>query len=252
MSFATRLLRARQLWRRRKAAQRLGIEFRRAATFRLPLHIRLHGLEVPLSIPDEHCQRIAFIELLLDDCYGLKRLAERRSIQTVLDVGANVGLFGLAARAAFPQARIHAYEPNHSLEPLLAHHSRLVGAEYFLQAIGQSNGFVSLDTDMEQSVLTTTRPDLRGDVRQVAFSEALERLGDRVDLVKLDCEGAEWEILKDRASWARVAHVTMEYHLGPGQPHESIVWILDQLGFEVTSLRPVSNFGLAFASRRES
>ena len=59
----------------------------------------------------------AFIDLLIDDCYGIQKLKTKGEvIESILDIGANVGLFGLSARIAYPKSRIHCYEPNSNLE----------------------------------------------------------------------------------------------------------------------------------------
>jgi FkbM family methyltransferase len=242
--------RVRLLWGRRRTARRYGVRFQRAATFRVPQSISLDGRELRLAVPDEYCQRLAFIEVLLDDSYRLRDLAKRARIETIMDVGANVGLFGLAARAAFPTARIHAYEPNPALAAELAHQAKLADVQYFLEAIGRNSGSASLDVDPQHSVLTITRPDQSGPIPQTAFSVALQRLGGHADLVKLDCEGTEWELLEDRESWSAVDWVTMEYHLRPDEDHDAIVRALDRVGFETRYRRPFRNIGLLVASRR--
>ena len=236
-----------RLWRRRRAAQRLGIRFHRAALFALPGTIRLNGRVVTIDVPNKQHQRVAFVELLLDDCYHLKSLARYAKIRTVIDVGANIGLFGLAARDAFPDAIIHAYEPNATLRPVLAHQAKLADVEVFFEAVGRDAGMVSLDVDPAESVLGRTRPDPSGSIQQIAFREALDRIGGHADLVKLDCEGAEWKILEDRESWRKVAHITMEYHLAEDQGHAAIVAALGD--FAVRSQTPSTNFGMLLADR---
>ena len=98
-------------------------------------------------------------------------------------------------------------------------------------------------------LLTSTRHDPGGSIPQVAFSRALGRIGGRVDLVKLDCEGAEWEIFEDRESWSRVRFVTMEYHLGQGEAHEKIVDVLRAMGFKIRGQLPATRFGLVLAEQ---
>ena len=241
-----------QFMKRRRAARIFGVNFVRSSSFELPRTVRLNGVDHPLSVPAEAGQRDAFVELLLDDCYQLRTLAKRgRRIDRILDIGANAGLFGVAARAAFPYAKIHAYEPNAALEPYLAQQARFVGADYFIEAVGREAGLISLDIG-PQSVMSTTRSDPKGTVAQIPFGETLKRLGGHVDLVKMDCEGAEWEIFEDPESWRHVDYLTMEYHLSTNQDHDAISTVLRSLGFDVTSQRKVTNFGLVFASRTKT
>ena len=74
-------------WVRRKMrARRLGIPFSWIRDFELPGRILLGGLARELRLPAGNGVRVAFIDILLDDCYGLRPLAER--VKTVLDIGA--------------------------------------------------------------------------------------------------------------------------------------------------------------------
>src|SRR4051812_17615714 len=92
------------LVRRRSAAKALGIRYSRGSEFVLPTRIVRLGTEYTLDIPNEQGVRVAFAEILLDDCYGLRSSFEKVDVKTILDVGANVGLFSLAARLAYPAA----------------------------------------------------------------------------------------------------------------------------------------------------
>lgn len=236
--------------KRRIAARRLNVPYTRASDFTPPPTIRLNGLDVPLLLPKEHGVRVAFVELLLDDCYGLRRLARRgERVITILDIGANVGLFGLAARVVFPQAVIHCYEPNAALETYLAHQAKIARYDYFLEAVGREAGRVSLDVDPTESVHSTSYSDPVGAIPQIALRTALERFGGSADLVKMDCEGAEWEILEDLESWQRVRFLALEYHLNASADHDIIRSILVKLGYTIKRQVQVTNYGLVFAKR---
>jgi FkbM family methyltransferase len=236
--------------RRRLAARRLNVPFTRAANFALPASVRLDGRDVPILLRDEHGVRVAFVELFLDDCYGLRRLVRRREgVATILDVGANVGLFGLAARVAFPQATIHCYEPNAALEPYLAHQAKVARCDFFLEAVGREAGRVSLTCRSGESVLTSSRADPEGDIQQIALRNTLDRLGGSADLVKMDCEGAEWEMFEDVAAWRNVRFLSLEYHLKSGNSHDRIPAALAKIGFEIERQARATNFGLVLARR---
>jgi hypothetical protein len=119
-----------------------------------------------------------------------------------------------------------------------------------MEAVGYEDSMVSLLVDPDQSVLTSTRHDPGGSIPQVAFNRAVGRIGGRVDLVKLDCEGAEWEIFEDRESWSRARFITMEYHLGQGDAHEKVIDVLGAIGFRIRRQIPATRrVGLAFAEK---
>ncbi len=224
-----------QLMRRRVRARRYGFDFRRAASFTLPDAIDIAGRSVNLRWPagDDDIQWI-FYEILLDDRYRLDRL-RGRPIRSVLDVGAHIGLFTLAARDAFPDAVIHAYEPNRQLEAPLKHHAAQVGATHHIEALGAVEGRVSLRHFGPSSGQTLTQRDEHGDVNQVTFRQALERLGGKADLVKLDCEFAEWPLFEDAEAWHNVNHLVMEYHVhprhAPVRDVDGVRRVVESLGF---------------------
>jgi FkbM family methyltransferase len=246
MKITAMLHRLNHLMVRRRNARRLGVPFARASSFELPGQVLIAGRPVRLSIPREPYQKVAFVELLLDDCYDLHAIARESQVRTVLDIGANVGLFGLAARAAFPDATIHAYEPNRALEADLAQNANQAEVRYFLEAVGAAEGTVDLAVDPNQSVLSRTR--MGGSIRQVSLATAIERLGGWVDVLKMDCEGAEWDILRGDG-WTRVGHVTMEYHLDSDRSHDVITSALAALGFKIMWQRRLNGFGLVRAKR---
>lgn len=241
-----------QLFRRKKAAARLGIRFDRCSTFHLPEQMVINGRRHQLSLPNENGVKVAFIDLLLDDCYGCKRISE--PVKTVLDIGANVGLFGITARLAFPDAVIHAYEPNPNLAPYLQAQAKAARFNYFTEAVGLDNGKVSLDYN-EDSVQTRSLTDQSGPITQISFREAINKIGCSVDFVKMDCEGAEWELFRDIESWRRVRHLSMEYHLWPDHAEKEVLDKMRELGFRVVNHAPVvshppmEGFGLIIATR---
>ena len=70
-----------------------------------------------------------------------------------------------------------------------------------------------------------------------------------MDFVKMDCEGAEWQLFKDMESWGHVRHLSMEYHLWPDHTEQEMLDKVHELGFRVKSLTPSDGFGLIIASR---
>ena len=202
-------------------------------------------------MPDDVGTQLVFLEVLIGDCYRLGSVSE--PVRTVMDIGANVGLFCLAARNAFPDATIHAYEPNRDLEQYLRVQASAAGCHYFMEAVALEDGRATLELG-DLPGLTKTRAAQAGPVPSVGFRKAIERLGGYVDLVKVDCEGAEWEFLADREAWDRVRNVTMEYHLlnePHAQSHDDICRALAELGFTVENQNPADDStGLIFASRR--
>src|SRR5690349_15571541 len=90
--------------------RRFGVSFLRRATFTLPISVRLGGKVIPVSFPSESGAVNDFFTCFIEDEYGLSEIGH--PVHTIADIGANIGFFSMTARSYFPDAIIHAYEPN--------------------------------------------------------------------------------------------------------------------------------------------
>lgn len=198
---------------KRLRGARYGLILGRSERFSLPRRMWLGHLAVVSFPENDPGVRTAFAEVLLSDTYGLDR--RRGSFSTVLDIGANVGIFVLAARRRDRNAVIHAYEPNEALEPYLSTQVRAADATWFREAVAGRGGEATLIVDSASSVLS--RIDASpGGVPVVSLATAVDRLGD-VDFAKIDCEGSEWEMFDDPDPWQRISELALEYHLSDGR-----------------------------------
>lgn len=88
-------------------------------------------------------------------------------------------------------------------------------------------------------------------MRQVPLAEVVERLGGRIDLAKIDCEGAEWEMFQAAEPWRRIADVRMEYHLwGPPCFRGEVEQIFSELGFDIYFHNSAGEWGTVWARNR--
>ena len=70
-----------------------------------------------------------------------------------------------------------------------------------------------------------------------------------MDLLKLDCEGAEWDIFRDPKPFANVQSVRMEYHLTEGKTLTDLRKIVESLGYVIDHLEENTGFGIVWLSR---
>jgi FkbM family methyltransferase len=234
---------------RQLAARRLGMPTRLFRDVQLPERVRCGERWLSLEMPqDDRTLLSPLVEVLIDDCYGLRRL---KQADRILDIGGNVGLFSVAARIAHPSATIHAYEPNPRLWEYLRHQAAEAGFTAFPEAVGGSQGLVSMEyreSGDEGSIHSRTQLDEQGSVVQVPFELAVERMGGVIDLAKVDCEGAEWSFL-DSPAWSEVARVAMEYHLWSDHTHREARDALRRLGFRIIRDRPADHYGILWGVR---
>lgn len=208
------------------------------------------GRKVRLEFPEAERSRQEheLHKIILEDCY---RLHDIPNADTVLDIGANIGLFAIAARHRFPRAIIHCYEPNAAVLPNLRSHAAQIEAACFSKAVGLKAGKISLQTSEDGSLFSVSKEDAAGLVDQCSFSSAVAKLG-RVTLLKLDCEGAEWQIFEDREAWKSVDRLVMEYHLWAKELSSisELRKVLASLGFSRINIREdAPSFGMAFADK---
>jgi FkbM family methyltransferase len=138
---------------------------------------------------------------------------------TVVDIGAAIGEFTIYA-ALVPETRVLAYEPSTGAAALLEENlrrNRIRNAILERVAIGPELGQLHLDTSGEPLQMATSEQRTFASselVEAIPLSSVLRRAGGSIDLLKLDCEGAEYDILM-KASAAVLDHVyrvVLEYH----------------------------------------
>lgn len=225
------------LWAaRRRRAQRLGMQFVRSKTLRLPTQFFVHGRRIEMRFSEEPCLAGDALHVLLDDPYSLERIGQ---VKYVVDVGANYGFFALSAKSLFPKAIVHCYEPNPDIKQYFEHNITAVGAVPFCEAVSNCDG--SCDVVRSRnfgSIGARVITSSSGAVPVISIGKVIERIGGRVDVLKLDCEGSEWEILRDVESLGNVCWLTMEYHdfgfpEGVNDHHQYARTLCAEAGFRV-------------------
>lgn len=212
-----------------------------------PSRFRWRQQTFDLRLPREESLGWVFRDVILDDEYGLECLPIVP--KTVLDVGANVGIFSLWAGANFPGVTIDSYEPNASLQEYLQENIGQVGANLHAEGVSGHDGLGSF-SQAGESMVGQCKESESGDIPVVSLQTAMNRLGGSVDLLKLDCEGAEWSILEHPESFSAVRCVRMEYHLiDPSHSPEHLVAAFERMGFRCSHLSPNQGFGLAWFDR---
>jgi FkbM family methyltransferase len=152
--------------------------------------VRVAGRRFGLSFPENErsTHEWEFGKVVFEGCY---RLAEISSpVRTVLDIGANIGLFAIAARHHFPTATIHCYEPNPLLEGHLSAHCSAVSTDYRMETIGPKAGRIAPRLG-DGSLYSVSEEGPDGPIPQLPFADAITRLS-FVDVLRRDCEGAEF------------------------------------------------------------
>jgi FkbM family methyltransferase len=240
-------------WRMAQSLARAGVRWSSIAFY--PLRRRLpRGLNrlemrngASFTTPPREALLGIFEEVWLQQRY-LPSGAEVRDNGTIVDIGANAGVFAVWAAKRFPQGRVIALEPAAEMFGYLRRNLDASGASNVVAAnlaCAGRTGQVTLYTRGEHGLNSLYQKDVYGSafaplaaVEAVSLDELFARFSvERCELLKLDCEGAEYEILMGAspATLGRIRSIALEYHLGMNEhsPQE-LAAFLDRHGFRVT------------------
>lgn len=183
-------------------------------------------IEVPRRLLHE------FKEIFLENTYVSGFETSLTSKPIIVDVGANAGFFTVFAASLFPKARIYSFEPvPENYQQLLRNKKRNGQADIscFPVAVCGHDGEIFLNFELEEN-FTTAATIVSGKavsgngltVSCVCLASIFQKNEiDTCELLKLDCEGAEFEILYNCPSETieKVHRVAMEVHEGKEKGH---------------------------------
>ena len=159
----------------------------------------------------------------------------------VVDVGANIGAFTVYAKES-GASKILAFEPNSEAYKVLERNVRENGFQQSVEIHKRAVAFLSGQTvyiprssspynkisGQEEAQVNVEA------VRTMSLEEIISQVG-RVDLLKLDCEGAEYSILlnSDKQILNKVDNIRMELHHSKKHSRKEVVDHLASSGFKV-------------------
>jgi FkbM family methyltransferase len=146
-----------------------------------------------------------------------RTVLERRRVELVADVGANVGIFAVQALHAFPRANVISLEPDPRNCSVLAMCRARSGAagRWSVQPVAAAAAagtipLVAVGGALSHCLAPNATP--RAPVIDVEAVDALPLLCE-ADFVKIDIEGSEWPLLSDaRLARSAARVIVVEYH----------------------------------------
>ena len=166
----------------------------------------------------------------------------QRADPLILDCGSNIGMSILYFKSIYPRARIIGFEPDPEIVSFLRENverNRLEQVQLVQAALSRNEAKSTLYSDgkcgsglSERLVAATNQAWRQYDVACVRLRDYLIA---PVDFLKMNIEGAEYEVLADSEDrLRRVREMVIEYHHLPGLPRSlhDILQILHRQGFE--------------------
>lgn len=179
-------------------------------------------------------------EVIRDDGYSLRKL-HLRSNPNIIDIGGHIGSFTRFALNRWPKAMVHTFEANprnweiigKNLEPVADRVTLYKGACVGREPVNKRL-VISKGSDRHTGgwgIIFADHPfelpdhDMAEPIKDFFYLPDLIPTMDKVDLLKMDCEGSEWSIIKElpEEMFRRIDYIVCELHCG-ALPHVSYTY----------------------------
>lgn len=196
-------------------------------------------LDYTVRINDGPNFYILYKDIFINRIYHFE---SQRPDPLILDCGSNIGMSILYFKDVYPQARIIGFEPDSAIFPYLQENvarNRLKDVQLAQAAVAAQVGILTFYSDGKYG--SCLAEHVTGGIPEgwVEYEVPCVRLRDylneRVDFLKMNIEGAEWEVLADSEDrLCQVREMVIEYHHLPGLPRtlHKILELLHRQGFE--------------------
>lgn len=179
--------------------------------------------------------------------------------RTIIDCGAGIGEFSISVAVKSPQATIHSYEPHPQSRSLLDANCALnaIGnvVIYPHAVTGKLRGTGTLHAGGKSaysSIHSGNMAVAEISVPRKPLTEAIKDAGGHCDLLKIDCEGAEYEMLFEtpQSTFENIRQIVLEWHRVAEHSPEELVKFLEKLEYVVHRVpNPVhSSIGFLYAT----
>ncbi len=197
------------------------------------------------SVPDPASFVWQFHDIFVERFYQFQALNPSPKI---LDLGANLGLASWFFLTHYPKAIIHSYEADSTICQFFS--KNLPPQEYpnislYQEAVAATTSILNFDsTGADDGKINAFG---KHQVQGRAFPEILDRIGGKASLIKMDIEGAEFEIISEH--WKLFQHTDylfLEVHEDENQNFSQILPLLHQAGLQLIHITPQRRIGAPF------
>jgi FkbM family methyltransferase len=217
---------------------------------------------VTIVCPNQRGARVPVYEIFAEDCYQLEPFLGplmERPVQ-VLDVGGHIGTFSCRLTQLHPKASVMTYEPSavtaDYLRRNIAQNKVADRVQVFESALAAKTGTVLFSDNGAGSGLNSLASGhgsegVETEVPAISFDDAVAGAPAPVDVVKIDCEGGEYDLVLGSSpeSWASVQRVVIEFHPVPGHDWDELRERFEAVGLHVQQESKLGGYGCVWLSR---
>ncbi|MCX8072347.1 MAG: FkbM family methyltransferase [Candidatus Binatia bacterium] len=200
-----------------------------------------------------------FNEVWRHDCYRLRQ-APLAGEATVIDIGANVGVFAVLVATELRARRVYAFEPSPQAADDLAANvaANKLEDKVFIRRMAvagsrDTRAFAVTESQVMNRIVASGEANKQAVLVPTTTLEAIFRDEgiEWCDFLKVDCEGSEYEIVLTAPDWVlrRVGRIALEWHRVKGHGPWEIAERLRRTDFKVeVDERPGAWLGYIFAT----
>ena len=194
----------------------------------------------PLKYIDSSSYYFLHEEIFQEEVY---RFRSKRDNPRIIDGGANIGLSVIYFKKQFPNSRITAFEADPTIalvckENLISH--GIHDVEVHFKALWSHEVVLSFEREGADGGRVACSQEKSIKIPAVPLAQYID---EPIDFLKLDIEGAEWEVLNScRKELKSVDKLFVEYHSFANQPQilPELLELLRSSGFRVFITSPSS------------
>jgi len=161
-----------------------------------------------------------FREIFIDECYTHRNFYRPNPGDVIIDCGANIGYFSHYMASQSKDITVYALEPSQKTFSRLIDNIQTNQMEKVIKPIpfGLFNKEATLTLNiakMAGSSSSYVSSDQIEEIRCKTLPQLMKELNlAKIDLLKMDVEGAELEIFEgiDDDTFSKISHITLEYH----------------------------------------
>lgn len=199
---------------------------------------------IKLVVDNSHCANLINI-IFFQKIYG-----KIKNQKVILEIGGNRGYFSVYSAMANTKAKVFVFEPDPRAFDLLSQNIKLNKltdrVNIYNEAVAAKKQMMTLylgENSVDNSLFNIGEHQHSLEVNCRSIKQILDKLiTNKIDLIKFNCEGAEYEILfsLDETYLDRIQEIRMEYHLFKQDSRvykvDDIISFLQKFGFKTTRL----------------
>lgn len=198
------------------------MSFRDLLKISIKRNFKLDGIKIKIYDYITSFAPFGIYQDLKEDCYQIKHIPFKKD-DIIIDIGANVGFFSIYLAKKFPFTKILAFEPipdNYKHLQKNIKINNVTNVQIFNQAITGDGRDIKMLVDFKNSGGASAINALKSNRHEeyVVSSITLDSIFEKNNikkckLLKIDVEGAEYEILQNAKKLNQVEYLSAEIHI---------------------------------------